>query len=91
MVFSVLLARALGFSVNHALFQEHAVYMRNALVWASQGMYAKHEYLERIFFDAILGGQGCDEIAETGTQPYTMLGDYCVKDSIERPHVYAEK
>ena len=30
------------------------VYKRQSLVWASQGIYSKYEYLERIFFDAIL-------------------------------------
>ena len=53
-VFTVLLAKSMGYEVNHHLFREHAYYLRNALVWALQGMYSKYEYIERIFFDAIL-------------------------------------
>ena len=55
-VFAVLLAKHIGFEVNHELFKTHSAYLRNALVWASQGIYSKHEYLERIFADAILSG-----------------------------------
>ena len=54
-VFAVLLAKSLGFEVEHQLFKTNAAYVRNALVWASQGIYSKYEYLESIFFDAILG------------------------------------
>ena len=53
-VFAVLLAKHLGFEVDHELFRVNAAYVRNALVWGSQGIYSKYEYLERIFFDAIL-------------------------------------
>lgn len=45
-VFAVLLAKHLGFEVNHKLLKTHLAYVRNALVWASQGIYSKHEYLE---------------------------------------------
>lgn len=38
----------------HEFVREPSAYVRSALVWAPQGMYAKLEHLERIFFDAIL-------------------------------------
>lgn len=37
-VFAVLLAKSLGFEVEHELFKTNSAYVRNALVWASQGM-----------------------------------------------------
>ena len=40
-VFAVLLAKHLGFDVNHELFRVHSSYVRNALVWASQGIYSE--------------------------------------------------
>ena len=40
-VFAVLYAKSLGFEVNHELFRIHSSYVRNALVWASQGIYSK--------------------------------------------------
>lgn len=54
-IFAALLAKSLGFEVKQELFQEHAAYVRNAFVLASQGIYSNYEYLEQIFFDAILG------------------------------------
>ncbi len=89
-VFAVLLAHSLGFDVNHEMFKIHSAYVRNALVWASQGMYSKYEYLEKIFFDAILGEHVCDSDAESKGGEYEMIGDYKVKDYVERPHEYLE-
>lgn len=34
-VFAVLLAKSMGFEVEHELFKLHSAYVRNALVWAS--------------------------------------------------------
>ena len=85
-VFAVLLAKSLGFEVEHELFKTNAAYVRNALVWASQGIYSKYEYLERIFFDAILG-----EDNETNDNPKTKSGKYAaIGDYKERPHEYSE-
>lgn len=86
--FSVLLAQSLGLEVNHALFAENAAYLRNALVWASQGIYSKFEYLERIYFDAIGGDKetGADTKAEN--EKYTMVNGYYVADLKELPHKY---
>lgn len=88
-VFAVLYAKSLGFDVDHDLFRIHSAYVRNALVWASQGIYSKYEYLEKIFFDAILHEDNTE--AETGKQSdgkYEKIGDYKVKDYKERPHQY---
>jgi len=100
-VFAVLLAKHLGFEVDHDLFRENAAYVRNALVWGAQGIYSKYEYLENIFFDAILCGH--DESASVGVDSdevenednrkskYAKIGDYSIKDYVERPHEYKDK
>ena len=91
-VFAVLLAKSLGFEVEHQLFKTNAAYVRNALVWASQGIYSKYEYLERIFFDAILGEEnGPHSPAQTKVNKYDTIGEYSVKDYKERPHEYTEE
>ncbi|MBE7067370.1 MAG: hypothetical protein E7385_07460 [Ruminococcaceae bacterium] len=88
-VFAVLLARKLGFEVNHDLFKEHSKYVRNALVWGAQGIYSKYEYLEKIFFDAILHEHITGNIdAGDNSSKYEKIGDYKVKDYSERPHEY---
>lgn len=89
-VFAVLLAKHLGFEVNHELFREHSAYVRNALVWGAQGIYSKYEYLERIFFDAILHEEDHAEadIGDDKSGKYEKIGDYKVKDYVERPHEY---
>lgn len=90
-VFAVLLAKSLGFDVDHELFRTHAAYVRNALVWASQGMYSKYEYLERIFFDAILHEDRDPLAPQTAAeQNYTKIGNYQVSAYKERPHEYVE-
>ena len=89
-VFAVLLAKHLGFEVNHELFKLHSSYVRNALVWASQGIYSEYKYIERIFFDAILGEDSDDEniVSSNSESKYEKIGDYKVKDYVERPHEY---
>ena len=89
-VFAVLLAKHLGFEVHHELFKEHSAYVRNALVWGSQGIYSKYEYLERIFFDAILHEDEVvgDQTVTDKNSKYERIGDYKVKDYVERPHEY---
>ena len=90
-VFAVLLAKHLGFEVNHELFKTNSAYVRNALVWGSQGIYSKYEYLERIFFDAILHEDNDTDSAETSAESkYEKIGDYKVKDYVERPHEYKQ-
>lgn len=92
-VFAVLFANSLGFTVEHELFKTHAAYVRNALVWASQGMYSKYEYLEQIFFEAILHEASGESLMNQSANPnkYDTIGDYNVKDYKERPHEYVEE
>lgn len=88
-VFAVLLAKHLGFDVNHELFREHSSYVRNALVWGSQGIYSIFEYLEKIFYDAILHEDDTNvATADDKSSKYEKIGDYKVKDYVERPHEY---
>lgn len=88
-VFAVLLAKHLGFDVNHELFREHSSYVRNALVWGSQGIYSRFEYLEKIFYDAILHEDDSNvATADDKFSKYEKIGDYKVKDYVERPHEY---
>lgn len=89
-VFAVMLANSLGFDVKHELFKAHSAYVRNALVWASQGIYSKYEYLEKIFFDAMLDNNVDADITETKDEKYEMIGEYKVKDYVERPHEYVD-
>lgn len=91
-VFAVLLAKHLGFDVDQELLKENASYVRNALVWGSQGIYSKFEYLERIFFDAILhDSQDINEGSNNMIPDYKSIGDYNLKDYRESPHRYVEK
>ena len=90
-VFSVLLAKHLGFEVNHELFKTNSSYVRNALVWCTQGIYSKYEYLEKIFFDAILHERtDTSGKTEEDSSKYEKIGEYKVKDYKERPHEYKQ-
>jgi len=89
--FIILLAAHLNIDLDGSLFEKHASYVRNALVWASQGIYSKYEYLERIFYDAagvvFTGGD-----ADAGIhRDYTHIEGYKVADYVERPHIYADE
>jgi cell filamentation protein len=80
--FIVLLAAHLRIEFDYALFEKHAAYVRNALVWASQGMYSKPEYLERIFYDAAgvtVDGSTPDMAS---SKDYTHIEGYYVADYI---------
>jgi len=89
--FSVLLAEHLGIEIDHVLFEQNASYVRNSLVWASQGIYSKFEYLENIFYDAA----GIEDIdtgnISTTPKDYAKIGDYNVADYKETPHVYLDE
>lgn len=88
--FSVLLAAKLGVKMDYALFAKHAAYVRNSLVWCTQGIYSKYEYLERIYFDA--AGLLDNTVGQTTTskQDYSVIEGYRVTDYKEQPHTYAE-
>ena len=88
--FSVLLAAKLNIKLDYALFAKHAAYVRNALVWCTQGIYSKYEYLERIYFDAAgLLDDAPDQIA-AAKKAYSLIEGYKVADYKEQPHTYAE-
>ncbi len=87
--FSVILARSFGIEVRAELFKKNAAYVRNALVWASQGVYSKFEYLERIYFDAMGDKKEVRDIGEEGDQKYSVINGYYVADQKEAPHKYS--
>jgi len=89
--FIVLLSERLGIEINHALFEKHAAYVRNSLVWAAQGIYSKFEYLENIFYDAAGIEVSGTENKASAPKDYTKIGDYNVADYKEAPHTYLDK
>ena len=88
--FSVLLAAKLGVKLDYELFANHAAYVRNALVWCTQGIYSIYDYLERIYFDA--AGLLDDQPEQTTSKQkdYSTIEGYHVADYKEQPHTYAE-
>lgn len=89
--FSVLLAARMGIELDYDLFAEHAAYVRNALVWCTQGMYSKYEYLENIYYDAAGLLDSEPETVAAKSKNYTVLGDYQVSGYKEQPHLYVER
>lgn len=88
--FSVLLAAAMGIELDYDLFARHAAYVRNALVWCTQGIYSKYEYLENIFYDAAGLSDNVPEKDHTKSSDYSVLGDYQLSNYQEQPHIYAD-
>jgi cell filamentation protein len=88
--FSALLAAKLGVQMDYELFANHAAYVRNALVWCTQGIYSIYDYLERIYFDAagLLDDQ--PEQMTSKQKDYSTIEGYRVADYKEQPHTYAE-
>ncbi len=87
--FSILLARHLGFTVDHNILKQNSSYVRNSFVMASIGIYSKFEYLDRIFFDTILH-EDINEIYKenNNSSKYETIGNYNIKDYKEQPHEY---
>lgn len=88
--FSVLLAAKLGVKLDYALFANYAAYVRNALVWCTQGIYSKYEYLERIYFDAAGLLDDVPEQVSMEKNNYSVIEGYNVMGYKEQPHIYAE-
>lgn len=88
--FSVLLSAKYGIQMDYSLFEKHASYVRNALVWCTQGIYSKFEYLEHIYYDA--AGLINTEILHEESEPkkYSSIGTYQVSDYKEQPHIYLD-
>ena len=89
--FSVLLAGKLGVQLDYELFAKHVAYVRNALVWCTQGIYSVYDYLERIYYDA--AGLLDDQPEQTTSKQkdYSVIEGYRVADYKEQPHTYAEE
>ena len=87
----MLLARRYGIETNVKLFSDHAAYVRNALVWASQGIYSKFEYLERIYFDAMGGKKTIDDPSKATENEYTTISGHYIADQEAQPHQYEEE
>ena len=89
--FSVLLAAKLGVELDYELFARHAAYVRNALVWCTQGIYSIYAYLERIYYDAagLLDAEPDPNAADQ--KDYSVIEGYRVADYKEQPHTYAEE
>lgn len=87
--FSVLLAAKLGVELDYELFAKNAAYVRNALVWCTQGIYSIYDYLEQIYFDAagLLDNQ--PKPGESKQKDYSMIEGYHVAEYREQPHIYA--
>lgn len=83
--FSVLLAAKLGVELDYDVFAQHAAYVRNALVWCTQGIYSIYDYLERIYFDAagLLDEQ--PEQTAANQKNYDLIEGYRVSDYKEQP------
>ncbi|MCL2046460.1 MAG: Fic family protein [Oscillospiraceae bacterium] len=89
--FIALLAKHLNIELDYTLFETYAPYVRNALVWASQGIYSKPEYLERIFMDAAGVDVVADSVKTGSLQDYTHIEGYNVADYKEQPHKYVDE
>lgn len=89
--FSMLLAAKLGVKLDYELFAHHAAYVRNALVWCTQGIYSIYDHLERIYFDAAgLLDEQPEQTAAKQTD-YSVIEGYNVANYKEQPHIYVEK
>lgn len=88
--FSVLLAAKLGIKLDYVLFAKYAAYVRNALVWCTQGIYSKYEYLEKIYFDAAGLMDDMPTVTTSNGKDYSVIEGYRVADYREQPHIYAE-
>lgn len=89
--FSVLLAAKLGVELDYELFAQNAAYVRNALVWCTQGIYSIYDYLEQIYFDAAWLLDDQPEQEGSRQKDYSMIEGYHVAEYREQPHIYAEE
>jgi cell filamentation protein len=65
-----------GFPLDKQLFRENANFVRNALVKASDGMYAEFQYLDKIMKDSMVLGEEAfiiDNIKSAGFRPTKVL------------------
>lgn len=86
----VLVCKKMGFGVDYNIFSENASYVRHALVWCTQGMYSKYEYLETIIEDAVFGCKLEAQLGNDALEKYKMIGNYKVEDYVPTEHKYKE-
>jgi len=89
--FIALLEAHLQIEIDYTLFEKHAAYVRNALVWASQGIYSNYEYLEHIFYDAAGVAVAISKSNTTSPMDYSSIEGYCVANYKEQPHMYFDE
>lgn len=89
--FSVLLAAKYGIQIDYDLLEQNAAYVRNALVWCTQGIYSRFDYLERIYFDAAGLLDHFSFKGQSKDKDYSLLGDYKVSSYKEQPHQYLDE
>jgi len=78
MTFACHYAEAHGFLLDKQIFSENAGYVRNALVMASDGMYADYQYLSKILKHSMILGEEAyiiDKIKAAGFKPTNTLID----------------
>lgn len=76
MTFASHFAERNDFPLDKQLFRENAAYVRNALVKASDGMYADYQYLNKIMKDSMVLGEETfiiDNIKSSGFRPTKQL------------------
>ena len=92
--FTILLANHLGVKLDNVLLKEHASFVRDSLVVASQGIYSEYEHIERIFLDAagLESSEGVQPSSlSNGADKYKSIKGYDVSVYEEKPHVYFEE
>lgn len=78
MTFACHYAEAHGFPLDKQIFSENAGYVRNALVKASDGMYAEYQFLSKILKHSMILGEEAyiiDKIKAAGFKPTNTLID----------------
>lgn len=76
MVFACQYADEHGFPLDRQIFRENAGYVRNALVKASDGMYAEYRYLSKVIKDSMVLGEEAyiiEKIKAAGFKPNNLL------------------
>ena len=68
---------------------QHAETDITALVWCTQGMYDRYEYLEQIFLDATLHENAeQDSLPDKDLEKYDTINGYDARDYEQKPAEY---
>lgn len=95
MTFAAHFAERNDFPLDKQLFRENAAFVRNALVKASDGMYADYQYLNKIMKDSMILGEEAyiiDNIKSSGFRPTKQLiqGMKDINQSFQKLHSVKE-